>query len=56
MGEEKTEGESKKAYEKPELKIHGDLREITKSGGGFMTDVPLGTVVDADTTINDVTS
>ena len=56
MDEEKTTEESKKEYEKPELKVHGDLREITKSGGGNQIDVPLGTVVDADTTINDVTS
>ena len=56
MGEDKTTDESKKEYEKPELKVHGDPREITKSGGGYQTDVPLGTAVDDDTTINDVTS
>lgn len=54
--EEETEDESKKAYEKPELMVHGDLREITKSGGGNKTDVPIGTTVDDDATINDVTS
>ncbi len=56
MEEEKTKDEAKKAYEKPELKVHGDLREITKHGGGNQTDVPLGTVVDDDATINDVAS
>ena len=56
MDDEKTMDESKKDYEKPELKVHGDLREITKSGGGNQIDVPLGTVVNDDTTINDVTS
>ena len=56
MDNEKTIDEDKQEYEKPELKVHGDLREITKSGGGFSTDVPLGTVIDADTTINDITS
>ena len=56
MSEEKTTEESKKKYEKPELMVHGDLREITKSGGGNQTDVPLGTVLDDDATINDVTS
>lgn len=56
MDEEKTSDESKKAYEKPELKVHGDLRKITKSGGGYKTDVPIGTAVDDDATINDVTS
>ena len=56
MCEEKTTDESKKEYDKPELKVHGDLREITKSGGGNQTDLPLGTVVDSDSTINDVTS
>lgn len=56
MDDEKTIDEDKQEYEKPELKVHGDLREITKSGGGFATDVPLGTVIDADTTINDITS
>ena len=56
MGEDKTTDEYKKEYEKPELKVHGDLREITKSGGGYQTDVPLETAVDDDTTINDVTS
>ena len=56
MGEEKTTDESKKKYEKPELMVHGDLRKITKSGGGYQTDVPIGTTVDDDTTINDVTS
>ncbi len=53
MDEEKTIDESKKEYEKPELKVHGDLREITKSGGGQRIDVPMGTVV---VNINDVTS
>ena len=59
MDDEKTmdeSDESKKEYEKPELKVHGDLREITKSGGGFHIDVPLGTDTDINTTINDVTS
>ena len=53
MEDEKTIDESKKEYEKPELKVHGDLREVTKSGGGERTDVPSGTVV---TSINAVTS
>lgn len=53
MEEEKTNGESKKEYEKPELKVHGDLREITKSGGGDRTDVPFGTVAP---NINAITS
>ena len=56
MDDEKTMDESKKDYEKPELKVHGDLREITKSGGGHQIDVPIGTPIDDDTTINDVTS
>ena len=56
MAEEKIMDESKKEYEKPELKVHGDLREITKQGGGNRIDVPLGSVVDDDTTINDITS
>lgn len=56
MDKEKTMDESKKEYEKPELKVHGDLREITKSGGGLQIDVPIGTAVVVDTTINDVTS
>ena len=56
MDDEKTMDESKKDYEKPELKVHGDLREITKSGGGNQVDVPIGTPIDDDTTINDVTS
>ena len=56
MDEKITADESKKDYEKPELKVHGDLREITKAGGGYQIDVPLGTVVDDNTTINDVTS
>ena len=56
MSDEKTLEESKKEYEKPELKVHGDLRKITKQGGGSQIDVPIGTVVDNDVTINDVTS
>ena len=56
MDKVKTTDEAKKDYEKPELKVHGDLREITKSGGGNRTDVPLGTPVDDDDTINDITS
>ncbi len=53
MEAEKTMNESKKEYEKPELKVHGDLREITKSGGGDRTDVPFGTVAP---NINAITS
>ncbi len=56
MDEEMTLDESKKEYEKPELKVHGDLRKITKQGGGSQIDVPIGTVVNDDATINDVTS
>lgn len=56
MDEKKTMEESKKEYEKPEVKVHGDLREITKSGGGDRIDLPLGTVISSDDTINDVTS
>ena len=40
MDDEKTMEESKKDYEKPELKVHGDLRDITKQGGGNQTDFP----------------
>jgi hypothetical protein len=57
MDEEKTMDESKKEYEKPELKVHGDLREITKSGGGNSWDVPIGTNINTDNVSpNDVTS
>lgn len=56
MDDQKTMEESKKEYEKPELKVHGDLRKITKQGGGLTIDVPIGTNIDADVTINDVTS
>ena len=57
MEEEKTIDESKKEYEKPELKVHGDLREITKSGGGSSWDLPTGiNTIDTDTTsVNDAT-
>ncbi|MCH8061894.1 MAG: lasso RiPP family leader peptide-containing protein [Chloroflexi bacterium] len=58
MDDEKTmdeSDESKKEYEKPELKVHGDLREITKSGGGSHVDVPIGTNVINDD-INSITS
>ena len=44
MDMEKTLDESKKVYEKPELKLHGDLREITKQGGGLSWDVPVGDI------------
>jgi hypothetical protein len=34
------------AYEKPTVKDHGDLRELTKAGGpGIRMDVPKGTPV-----------
>ena len=57
MDNKKIVDESKKDYEKPELKVHGDLRDITKSGGGDQIDVPQGTPINInDTTINDVTS
>lgn len=56
MKSEKIMDESKKEYEKPELKVHGDLRKITKQGGGNKIDLPIGTDVDDDATINDVTS
>ena len=57
MEEEKTIDESKKEYEKPELKVYGDLRKITKSGGGNSWDVPIGTVINTDdVSPNDVTS
>ena len=56
MDDRKTMEESKKEYEKPELKVHGDLRKITKEGGGNKVDAPIGTVTDDDTTINDITS
>ena len=46
----------KKGYTKPELVVHGDFEEITKQGGGNMTDLPIGTVVPDDATISDVTS
>ena len=43
----------KKKYKSPELVVHGDLRKITRRGGGDRTDVPEGTVV---TDIADITS
>ena len=46
----------KKSYKAPELLVHGDLRKITKRGGGNRIDVPEGTVVAVDATINSVTS
>ena len=54
--DEKEMDESKKDYEKPELKVHGDIRVITKAGGGSFIDVPIGTPISDDATINDVTS
>ena len=56
MEEEKTMDESKKVYEKPELKVHGDLREITRSGGGSSWDIPTGIVDTSVTDPTDVTS
>lgn len=56
MDDKETKDEDKQEYEKPELKVHGDLRKITKQGGGNQIDVPIGTAVDDDTTINDITS
>ena len=35
----------RKKYKSPELVVHGDLRKITRKGGGNRTDVPEGTVV-----------
>ena len=55
MDDKKTTDETKKDYEKPELKVHGDIREITKSGGGDKIDLPIGTDV-PNANINDVTS
>ena len=43
----------RKKYACPELVVHGDLRKITRRGGGNHTDVPEGTVV---TSIADITS
>ena len=37
--------DNKKRYKTPELIVHGDLRKITRQGGGSHTDVPEGTVV-----------
>ena len=35
----------KEQYEKPSLAIHGNVEELTQSGGGDRTDVPIGTPV-----------
>ena len=47
---------NKKTYRAPELVVHGDLRKITKRGGGDRIDLPEGTVVAPDATISSVTS
>ena len=39
---------SKKRYSKPQLIRHGDVEEITRSGGFDFVDVPMGTPVDGD--------
>ena len=36
---------NRKKYESPDLVVHGDLKKITRNGGGDRTDVPEGTVV-----------
>lgn len=33
----------KKAYSKPQLTVHGDVRKITLQNGNEVTDVPIGT-------------
>lgn len=45
----------KKAYAKPMLTTHGPIETLTRKGGGNKTDVPIGTPVTPDTTINDIT-
>jgi hypothetical protein len=47
---------AKKFYTKPELTTHGNVETLTQQGGGNSIDVPFGTPVTPDTTINDVTS
>jgi hypothetical protein len=38
----------KKSYEAPKLEVHGTVTELTQSGGGNQTDVPVGTPVNGN--------
>lgn len=37
----------KKEYKKPSVIVHGDIEKITQHGGTRLSDVPIGTPVDA---------
>ena len=41
-------GSAKKRYASPELVRHGDVDEITQTGGTAFIDVPIGTPADGD--------
>ena len=47
--------QSKKAYTKPQLKVHGSFEDITRQGGGQGIDGIIGIDIDGDGTIDAVT-